>query len=102
MSIVLKGMTMPKAGECVVIYSDGTAHKYRGGDVAVYGYKGRISKIVAIEPPPHGDLIDRSKLGLTDFEIVMCDGSYRQGLEMLIAKIDNAPAVIEAEGRLFA
>ena len=38
-------------------------------------------------------LIDAEKLGLTDFEIVMCDGDYKEALKMLIEKIENAPTV---------
>ena len=39
------------------------------------------------------DCIDRSKLGLTDFEIVMCDGDYKEALKMLLDKIEKAPSV---------
>ena len=45
---------------------------------------------------PHGDLIDRSKLGLTDFEIIMCNGDYKEALKMLLQKIEDAPAIIKA------
>lgn len=38
-------------------------------------------------------LIDADEIGLTDFEIVMCDGSYKKALEMLINKIANAPTI---------
>lgn len=38
-------------------------------------------------------LIDAKKLGLTDFEIFMCDGDYKQALKLLLSKIDNAPTV---------
>ena len=51
-------MKMPKDGECVVIYPDGTAHKYRAEDVALYGYGGRVTESVAVELHPHGRLID--------------------------------------------
>lgn len=40
------------------------------------------------------DYIRRSDIGLTDFEIVMCDGNYKQALEMLLTKIEKAPPVI--------
>ena len=39
------------------------------------------------------DLIDREKIGLTDFDIIMCDGNYKTALEMLINKINEAPTV---------
>lgn len=38
-------------------------------------------------------LIDADKLGLTDFEIVMCDGDHKEALRMLLDKIHNAPTV---------
>jgi len=38
-------------------------------------------------------LIDADKLGLTDFEIIMCGGDYKEALKMLIEKIENAPTV---------
>lgn len=40
------------------------------------------------------DCIRRSDIGLTDFEIVMCNGDYKQGLKMLLDKVKNAPLVI--------
>lgn len=39
-----------------------------------------------------GDFIRRESLGLTDFEIIMCDGDYKEGLKLLLEKIENAPA----------
>jgi hypothetical protein len=38
-------------------------------------------------------LIDSEKLGLTDFEIVMCDGDYKEALKMVLGKIEDAPTV---------
>lgn len=43
-----------------------------------------------------GDCIRRSDIGLTDFEIVMCDGDYKEGLKMLLEKIEKAPSVTPA------
>ena len=37
--------------------------------------------------------IDADKIGLTDFEIVMCNGNYKAALEMLLQKIENAPTL---------
>lgn len=47
-------------------------------------------------PEKHGDLIDRDKIGLTDFEIIMCDGDYREGLKILLDKIASVKAIVEA------
>lgn len=38
-------------------------------------------------------LIDADKLGLTDFEIFMCDGDYKEALKMVLSKIDSAPTI---------
>ena len=38
-------------------------------------------------------LIDADLLGLTDMEILMCDGDYKEALIMLIDKIEHAPTV---------
>ena len=38
-------------------------------------------------------LIDAEQVGLTDMEIIMCDGNYKKALEMLIDKIANAPTI---------
>lgn len=40
-------------------------------------------------------LIDADKLGLTDLEIVMCAGDYREALKMILEKIEKAPTVFE-------
>ncbi len=38
-------------------------------------------------------LIDADNIGLTDIEIIMCNGSYKDAFIMLIDKICNAPIV---------
>lgn len=40
-------------------------------------------------------LIDADALGLNDFEIILCDGSYKEALKMLLNKIETAPTVEE-------
>lgn len=42
---------------------------------------------------PCEDCIRRSDIGLTDFEIVMCNGNYKEALKMLLTKIEKAPSV---------
>lgn len=49
-----------------------------------------------VSVPPHGRLIDAEKLGLSDFDIVRCEGDFKEGLKMLLEKIDEAPTVIPA------
>ena len=41
------------------------------------------------------DLIDRKDLGVTDFEIVMCNGDYKELAKMLLEKIEKAPNATE-------
>ena len=38
-------------------------------------------------------LIDADKIGLTDFEIFMCNGDYKEALKMLLDKIEKAETV---------
>ena len=38
------------------------------------------------------EYIEREKVGLTDFEIAMCNGDYKEGLKILLDKIESIPA----------
>lgn len=49
--------------------------------------------IKVLEQEPCDDCIRRSDVGLTDFEIIMCNGDYREGLKILLEKIAAAPSV---------
>ena len=49
--------------------------------------------------PAKEDYIARSKLGLSDFEIIMCNGDYKEALKMLLEKIEKAPAADVVERR---
>ena len=40
-------------------------------------------------------LIDADKIGLTDFEIVMSNGDYKEALKMLLDKISNQPTAYD-------
>lgn len=42
-------------------------------------------------------LIDADKIGLTDFEIVMCNGDYKEALKMLLDKISNQPTAYDVD-----
>lgn len=44
----------------------------------------------------HGDLIERKAICLTDFEIAICNGDYKDGMKMLLEKIKSAPTIIPA------
>ena len=51
--------------------------------------------------PEHGRLIDADKIGLTNFEIILCQkgNPFKNALEMLLEKIEKAPTVIQASGK---
>ena len=42
-------------------------------------------------------LIDADKIGLTDFEIIMCQGDYREAFKMLLDKINNQAIVFDID-----
>ena len=42
-------------------------------------------------------LIDADEIGLTDFEIVMCNGDYKEALKMLLDKISNQPTAYDID-----
>ena len=52
-----------------------------------------IEALEKIDQEQCEDCIRRSDIGLTDFEIVMCNGDYKEGLKMLLDKIEKAPSV---------
>lgn len=42
-------------------------------------------------------LIDADTVGLTDFEIVVCEGDYKKAFKLLCEKLDSAPTVDAVE-----
>jgi hypothetical protein len=46
--------------------------------------------------PHHGDLIERQAVSLSDFEIAMCGGDYKEALKMLLQKVRDTPTIIPA------
>ena len=60
--------------------------------------KTRLDSCPLIPFQPHGRLIDANKIGLTDFEIILCQegNPFKNALEMLLEKIENAPTIILA------
>ena len=95
MSVLIKGAKMPKnCQECDSLgFSDIVGIKCP----CDYSFEVVPNGCPLFEVPPHGDLIDRDKIWLNDFEIVMCNGDYKEALQMQIKKILDAPTVIEME-----
>ena len=86
MSILIKGLKMPKKGECIdiVIIDDGTVVCYDDDDK-------KIGE--AVELPDHGDLIDRDAV-LNESKC----GEYWWETEEEVPKILNEiPTIIPAE-----
>ena len=87
MSVLINGMNLPEDGchHMVCIYSNGVVVTNGG-------------HWIAEELPPHGKLIDASKIGLTDFEIILCQkgNPFKNALEMLLEKIEKASTIIPA------
>ena len=79
-------------------------HEARDGDECYLGaslreYQKRPDDCPLVPVQPHGRLIDADKIGLTNFEIILCQkgNPFKNALEMLLEKIENAPTIIEAE-----
>lgn len=90
MGIYIEGMDMPtEYGRCMVIFSDGRVTTEFGSQVIAN----------AVPVPPHGRLIDANRIGLTGVEMLLCQtgNRYKNALEMLLEKIESAPAIIPAE-----
>ena len=98
MSVIIKGMKMPREGLSVV------ADIWSNGEVYVYGEK-NSEMYDAVELPDHGDLIDRNMLigGFADWyiqESPMYLGDNKVVSETIgdaMKAIEDAPAVIPAE-----
>ncbi len=90
MSILIKGMEMPSGNNAVSIII------FPNGKVSLTHDKRFAEYAEAVSVPPHGRLIEAEKLGLSDFDIVRCEGDFKEGLKMLIKKIDEAPTIIPA------
>ena len=92
MSILIKGLKMPKKGTCIdiVILDDGT--------VVCYDDDKKIGE--AVELPDHGDLVDRDKLMMKMWEASAYAPNHCTWVNsrVVFAKdIEDAPVVISAE-----
>ncbi|MBR6859730.1 MAG: hypothetical protein IKM73_00215 [Acidaminococcaceae bacterium] len=97
MSVYIEGMEMPEDGRytlCITHDSSGNVHwVFQNEDTYEFLKHGRVEEL-----PPHGRCIDADKIGLTDFEIILCQkgNPFKNALEMLLEKIENAPTIIPA------
>lgn len=91
MSILIKGIDMPKTPKTIVIYPNGTIVD---GD-----RKGlRISKAEAVEiPTPHGRLIDADEMQDKAYKRYFNNTISSYGMFEVNRAIDNAPTILEGE-----
>ena len=96
MSILIRGMEMPtNCDDCSLDFD--CPHNQSIDGYKMQGGRPRTCPLVYI--PPHGRMIDADKIGLTDFEIILCQkgNPFKNALEMLLEKIENAPTIIPAD-----
>lgn len=94
MSVLIKGMKMPKEGKIIAIYKINSKF--------YVSQNGELCPI--IELPNHGDLIDREawkKSLIDEGETIGIDGFSIDGLSAddVCYAIENAPVIIPAERR---
>jgi len=88
MSLILKGIDLPHEEINLTITKDGRIYldnKYH-----------LIAEAIQI-PKSHGRLIDERKILLTNLEIFMCEGDYKEVLKLICEKLDGAPTILKAE-----
>ena len=97
MSILIKGMEMPKDGEIILVYPDGNAALFARIDVNILDFALKNRK--AIPVPPHGRLIDADAL-LKD--IAPTDEDEDNGAKLLMnvfcQVVKTRPTIIPASG----
>ena len=92
--VYIKGIEVPTPGEyrCVVRrWPEETT-------IMLYGIEEYSGVIIPV--PDHGRLIEANRVGLTDFEIILCqadENPYKSGLKMLLDKIEKMPTIIPAD-----
>ena len=99
MSVYIKGMEMPK-GKYDCPFSSEFSECTLCEDLPLCAMM-RMGKDCPLIPvPDHGRLIDAGKIGLTDFEIILCqadENRYKSALQMLLEKIEKMPTIIPAD-----
>ena len=93
MSLILKGVDLPKGGEKlkIEIEPDGTVWIDQGSEWEKH--EGAVKQI-----PPHGDLIDRKRLGRELNKRWNVNSDHDFADKEVWRALEEAPAVIEAEG----
>ena len=97
MSILIKGMEMPKNCKECGLYIEGACYAKGYRDYRSIMDTAKPDDCPLIELPPHGRLIDIKSV--EDRKFVTVSNDYQRWWNgALESVIDNAPTVIEAEG----
>ena len=109
MGIYLPNMEMPRKGQMLVIFPDGTSY------VCFNGMRERLTQTTAVSVPPHGRLIDADALTETTDGIWDCNDLYfqpndkicdpndckgckwRETMDCFRRMVKHAPTIIPAE-----
>lgn len=89
MGIYLPNMEMPRKGQMLVIFPDGTSY------VCFNGMRERLTQTTAVPVPPHGRLIDADEM--RDEWLINGENEYVYDTNAFLESIDNQPTVIPAE-----
>ena len=97
MSVIVKGMEMPKSCQECGLYIEGACYAKGYRDYRSIMDTAKPDDCPLIELPPHGRLIDIKSV--EDGKFVTVGNDYQRWWNgALESVIDNAPTVIEAEG----
>ena len=97
MSVIVKGMEMPKSCQECGLYIEGACYAKGYRDYRSIMDTAKPDDCPLIELPPHGRLIDIKSA--EDRKFVTVSNDYQRWWNgALESVIDNAPTVIEAEG----
>ena len=105
MSVIVKGMKMPKYPTAIRIQVEADGSVYQNSDKTGNGWALQ-KNVTATEVPPHGRLIDadaRKEQWLNAEKTIGAEKVLNLPLECFISygcvyDLDNAPTIIEAEG----
>ena len=92
MSVLIKGMEMPKAGnwKTIRIYYDGTCAEpnWQGDCRYMHGCE-------AVSVPPHGRLIDEHEILKNQHDVILKNGAKHRCFDTTL--LSEIPTIIEAE-----
>lgn len=88
MSILIKGMEMPKGNDSIALFI------YPDGVVVMYEMFGPLGRYTAVPVPPHGDLIERDA---AYDKIAEQEGGNYVDMDAVDKGLNETPTIIPAE-----